>query len=116
MNHSRLQDVAPFDFMGLLIRDPVLDSTSSASVALIKVAPGVSHPQAKSPKSEKLYICIEGSLVFVVDGNRVEVEPIDLLVIRKNEWFEYKNVSTKSATVLLIHVPPFDLGSEVFNR
>ena len=83
MNHSRLQDVAPFDFMGLLIRDPVLDSTSSASVALIEVAPGVSHPQAKSTKSEKLYICIEGSLVFVVDGNRVEVEPIDLLVIRK---------------------------------
>ena len=116
MNHSRLQNVTPFDFSGLQIRDPALESLTSGSVAHIEVAPGASHPKAKSTKSDKLYICIDGSLAFTVDGNRVDVEPIDLLVIQKNEWFEYENVGSKQATVLLIHIPPFDLESEVFHH
>ena len=114
MIYSRLQNVTPIDFMGLLIRDPALESMPSASVAHIEVAPGVSHPRAKSTMSDKLYICIDGSLAFTVAGRRVEVEPTDLLVIQTNEWFEYENVGTKIATILLIHVPPFDLESEVF--
>ena len=56
-----------------------------------------------------------GSLEFVVDGERVEIEPVDLLVIERGEWFEYRNRSAKAAAVLLVHVPPFDLGSEVFD-
>ena len=39
---------------------------------------------------------------------------MDLVVVERDEWFEYKNISDKTATVLLVHVPPFDLGSEVF--
>ena len=114
MIHSRLQNVTPFDFAGLLIRDPDLASIASASVAHIEVAPGVSHPKAKSTVSDKIYICIDGSLVFTVGDTRIEIQPIDLLVIQKEEWFEYKNVGSDTATVLLIHVPPFDLGGEVF--
>ena len=114
MFHSKLQNVTPFDFRGLLIRDPALEAVSSASVAHIVVAPGVSHPKARSTKSDKFYVCIDGSLAFTVDSHRVDVEPTDLLVIQRNEWFEYENVGTKAATFLLIHVPPFDLESEEF--
>lgn len=108
--------MTPLDFMGLLIRDPAPDSLRSASVAHIEVAFGVSHPRARSTRSDKLYICIDGSLIFMVDGNRVEVEPIDLLVVHKNEWFEYKNVGANTATVLLIQAPPFDPEGEEFYR
>ena len=110
----RLRNVTPFDFRGLQIRDLTRESVPSASVAQIEVAPGIAHSKAKSIKSDKLYLCVDGTLIFMVDGKRIEVEPTDLLVIQKNEWFEYGNESSKTATLLLIHIPPFDLESEVF--
>lgn len=116
MHHSRLQNVPPVDFIGLLIRDPSLDSVRSASVAHIEVPPGASHPRARSTGSDKLYICIAGCLEFVVDSERIEVESVDLLVIEKGEWFEYRNSGTAAAVVLLVHVPPFDLAGEDFDR
>lgn len=114
MNHSRLQNVPPTDFMGLLIRDPAPKSLQSASVAHVEVPPGVAHPRARSTRSDKLYICIDGSLEFVIDGERVEIEPVDLLVIEKGEWFEYRNTGARAAAALLVHIPPFDLSNEVF--
>ena len=115
MDHVKLRNVTPFDFGGLAIRDSALASLTSASVSLIDVPPGVSHPRAKSVESDKLYMCVSGTLSFTVDGTLVEMEPLDLLVIPKDEWFEYENRGNDAATVLLVHVPPFNLESEVFD-
>ena len=115
MDHVKLRNVAPLDFGGLVIRDPALASLTSASIALIDVPPGVSHPRAKSVESDKLYVCISGTLAFTVDGTRIEMEPSDLLVIPQGEWFEYENRGDTTGTVLLVHVPPFNLDSEVFD-
>ena len=114
MDYIKLQNLMPFDFMGLEIRDSGLESLTSASVALINVPPGASHAKAKSTKSDKLYTCLSGTLVFTIDGARIEIEPFGLLVIPQGEWFEYGNQGENTATVLLVHVPPFDLASEVF--
>ena len=115
MDHVKLRDVTPVDFMGLVIRGPTLASLTSASVALIDVPPGVSHPKAKSVESDKLYVCVSGALSFTVDGAPIEMGPSDLLVVPKGEWFEYENRGDSTATVLLVHVPPFNLESEVFD-
>lgn len=115
MDHVKLRNVTPFDFGGLVIRDPALTSLTSASVALIDVPPGVSHPKAKSVESDKLYVCVSGTLSFTVNGARIEMEPSDLLVIPKGEWFDYENRGDATATLLLVHVPPFNLESEVFD-
>ena len=53
-------------------------------------------------------------MIFASAGKCVPLEPMDLLVVRKNEWFEYHNESTRTAILLLVHVPPFDLESEIF--
>ncbi len=112
MDYIKLQNLTPFDFMGLAIRDADLKSLTSASVALINVPPGVSHARSKSNKSDKLYICLCGNLVFTIDETQVEVEPFGLLVVSKGEWFEYGNQCDGTASMLLVHVPPFDLNSE----
>ena len=112
----RSSNVTPFDFGGLQIRDLTAKSLDSASIAQIHVAPGAEHPKAKSVRSDKLYVCLEGTVAFASDSGNVQLEPSDLLVIRKNEWFQYQNRSDNPATLLLIHAPSFDLESEVFQQ
>ena len=85
-----------------------------ASFAQIMVPQGTAHPRAKSTRSDKLYVGIDGVVLFLVEGNPVSLEPMDLLVIHQGEWFEYHNASDSGATLLLIHVPCFDMASEVF--
>lgn len=114
MDHVELRNVPPFDFGGLVIRDPALASLTSASVALIDVPPGASHPRAKSVESDKLYVCVSGTLAFTVEGTRIEMGSPALLVVPRGEWFAYENRGDAAATVLLVHVPPFNLESEVF--
>ena len=116
MNYAILQDLIPFDFMGLQIRDCSMEPLTSASVALISVPPAVSHAKAKSTKSDKLYVCLSGHLSFITEQDRIEMEPSGLLVIPQGRWFEYKNQRHTTATILLIHIPPFDLQCEVFER
>ena len=101
--------------MGLVIRDPAIASLASASVALIEVPPGGSHPKAKSIQSDKLYIGVTGTLAFSVDGTRRGLGPLDLLVVPKGEWFEYENSTADTATMLLVHAPAFNMESEVFD-
>ena len=115
MDYIKLRDVTPFDFKGLIIRDSALAALDSASVALIDVPPGVAHPRAKSTKSDKLYMGVSGTVVFAIEGARVEVGPFDLLVVPSGEWFGYENPGEHTASLLLVHVPPFDLDSEVFD-
>ncbi|MCY4438577.1 MAG: cupin domain-containing protein [Chloroflexi bacterium] len=104
----------PFDFDGLSIRELTPRSLQSASIATIDVPPGARHRTARSSSSEKLYVCLEGPLSFVVRDREIELGTLDVLHIPMNEWFSYYNESGNPARLLLIHVPPFDLDSEEF--
>ena len=53
---------------------------------------------------------------FRVEGEPVRLEPRDLLLIRKGEWFDYQNNSEQTARLILVHIPPFDLQCEEFRR
>ena len=116
MHYVRNSDAASFRFGDLQVRDLTAQSLSSASVAHVEVAPGVAHDTAKSTKSDKFYVCIAGNVVFEVNTQRVELGPLDLLVVERDEWLAYRNESEHTATLLLLHVPPFDLESEVFQE
>ena len=106
--------VTSFDFQGLQIRDFTGTLLDGASLAQIIVPRGAAHPKAKSNRSDKLYVGIDGVVRFLVEGKPVVLEPMDLLVIHQGEWFEYHDASDSGATLLLIHVPSFDMDSEVF--
>ena len=116
MRYVRSEHVASFRFGGLQIKDLTAQAISSASVACVEVAPGAVHDTAKSTRSDKFYICLTGAAVFEVDGQRIELRPSDLLIVERDEWFAYRNEGEQTATLLLVHVPPFDLASEVFRE
>ena len=114
MRHVAPEDIPPFDFSGLQIRELTPDELKSASVAEIEVPPNAKHNIARSTRSDKVYFCIEGEVLFSVDGRTVILKPRDMLFVPKGEWFSYRNVTTFAARLLLIHVPPFVLASEEF--
>jgi len=116
MAYKKYADSAPFDFKGLQIRELTPEDMKGASVAEIEVAVGVSHPRARSSKCDKLYVCIEGAVSFQVEGEPVALVPKDVLFIPKNTWFSYKNQTTETARLLLVHVPGFDLEAEEFGE
>lgn len=114
MKYVSSLSVTPVDFGGLGVRDLIPHFLASASVAHIEVAPGASHAAAKSTRSDKLYICFRGKPTFEVNGEQIQLSPLDLLVVQRNEWFSYRNASDDRVDLFLVHVPPFDLNSEVF--
>lgn len=112
--HVSRRDVEPFDFRGLTIRELTPKGLESASLAEIEVQPGVRHETARSVKSDKIYVCALGAISFKVGGEDVRLENGDLLLIPRNEWFDYHNDSGETARLILVHIPPFDLEREEF--
>lgn len=116
MSYVRFGDITPFDFRGLQICELTPEPLSSASIAQIEVPPEVAHPKAKSTHSDKIYVCVGGTVTFNVGGDQVELGFMDVLVVPRNEWFCYSNRESKVAQLLLVHVPPFNINSEVFSE
>jgi len=114
VRHVSYSNLAPYDFKGLKIKELTPDDLTSASVAEVEINPGVKHKMARSLKSDKIYICIEGEIAFHVESEYIRMEPGDLLFIQRDEWFSYQNDKDNISRVILVHVPPFDLESEQF--
>ena len=114
MSHISYRNVTPFNFMGLQIRELTPDGLVSASVAEVEITPGARHEAARSIRSDKLYVCIEGSISFHIEERDMKLEPRDLLLIPRGEWFNYHNENDTVSRVILIHIPPFDPESEEF--
>ena len=89
MTHISYRNVTPFNFMGLQIRELTPDGLVSASVAEVEIAPGAKHETARSTRSDKLYVCIEGGISFRIEERDIKLELRDLLLIRRGEWFSY---------------------------
>jgi len=44
----------------------------------------------------------------------VALDSQDLLLIPKNEWFDYRSDKEETARLLLLHLPPFEIEAEEF--
>ena len=108
------ESVVPFDFEGLNIRELTPKELETASIAAIDVPPGAAHRTARSSRSDKLYVCLEGIISFIVQDREITLAPRDVLHVPTHEWFSYHNAGTELVRLLLIHVPSFDLASEEF--
>ena len=112
MNYVNYSNTTPFSFYNLVIRELSPQDYENLSVAEVRVPPGASHPKARSTKSDKLYICIEGVVTFEIRGESKPLTPLDVLLIPASEWFAYQNYGSMEGRLLLVHVPPFDLERE----
>jgi len=106
--------VVPIDFHELVISDYTAGCDVAASLAVIDVAPGASHPRARSTRSQKIYLGLRGTVDFTLESEGVDfaIAANDLLVIEPNEWFSYRNNHDELAQMVLVHVPPFTLDDE----
>ena len=108
--------VAPFDFEGLEIRDYTSNQRVSSSLAEIIVPPGIKHRKAHSRRSDKYYYIVEGTLNFLIDNESCVLCAGDVCIIPQDVTFYYENASNNTAKLILIHTPDFVLEEEVFDE
>jgi quercetin dioxygenase-like cupin family protein len=65
--------------------------------------PGFIHHMHRHPHADMVVVPLTGNLRFLGDlGRREELEPGQLLVIPRDNWHEFRNVSDAPSTVLHI--------------
>ena len=108
------RSMSPVDFHGLRIFDYTSGQAGDASIALIEVEPGARHAEAWSRRSDKYYLVVDGEISFVLDGDAHLLGSGDFCFVERGRHFSYSNPSSRSATLVLVHTPSFDLSEEVF--
>ncbi|MCC5670063.1 cupin domain-containing protein [Nostoc sp. CHAB 5784] len=108
------ESIEPINFEGLLIHDFTAGHSTSASFAVIEVPSGVEHCEAWSKRSDKYYYIVSGCLWFMIDGVEHFLSTGCLCLVSQGQRFAYSNRSSESVHLILVHVPSFDLESEVF--
>ena len=108
------RSLTPIDFAGLRILDYTAGRDLSASLAVIDVPSGARHAEAWSKRSDKFYLVVAGAILFVLDGVETELATDDFCLVPRGARFRYSNPATTPAKLVLVHVPTFDLHSEVF--
>ena len=107
-------NIDPIDFGGLKIFDFTANTKMSSSIAEIRVPPGGSHTVSWSVRSDKYYYVICGVLSFVEEGEKYELSPGDISIIKKGQKFSYSNNTDNDVKLLLVHTPSFRLDYEKF--
>ncbi len=112
--HVRRSEVEPLVFGELRIWDYAPAQTLSSSLALVQVKPGAAHGRARSARSDKYYYVLSGLVEFEVGEIEYWLGEGDLLVVPRGEWFNYRNGSGETATLVLFHTPPYSMEAEEF--
>jgi mannose-6-phosphate isomerase-like protein (cupin superfamily) len=111
----RKPDLAEIDFDGLRILDFTAGKQDlSSSMALIEVPAGSDHARARSRRSDKYYLVIEGTIRFVLGDKEHDLNAGDFCLVRRGETFSYRNEQAMVARLVLVHTPSFDPEAEQF--
>jgi mannose-6-phosphate isomerase-like protein (cupin superfamily) len=108
--------MSAIDFEGISIYDYTAGQETNASLAAIEVPPGVRHRKAWSKRSSKYYYVTTGQIVFALDGQEHDLTAGDFCLVPQGHRFWYENRAQETATLVLMHVPSFDLDAEIFEE
>ena len=112
----RQEDIKAINFEGLLIHDFTAGQSTNASFAMIEVPAGVRHREAWSKRSDKYYYIVSGELCFTLDGVEHLLAKGSFFLVAQGQKFSYQNRSANPVQLILVHVPTFDLESEMFTE
>ena len=112
----RQGNIKAINFEGLLIRDFTAGQATNASFAVIEVPAGVKHREAWSQRSDKYYSVVAGQLCFALDGVEYLLSEGSFCRVAQGQKFSYHNKSVESVQLILVHVPSFELESEMFTE
>ena len=112
----RQEDIQTIDFEGLLIHDFTAGQATNASFAAIEVPAGIRHREAWSQRSDKYYYVVSGQLCFTLEGVEYLLSKGSFCRVAQRQKFSYHNKSLESVQLILVHVPSFELTSEIFTE
>jgi mannose-6-phosphate isomerase-like protein (cupin superfamily) len=107
-------EVEPIEFDGLHILDYTADQDISSSIAEIVVPIGTHHRLSWSNRSDKYYYVVRGKLSFTVNDEIRDLSSGDVCIVPKGKRFQYKNIGSGEAVLILVHTPNFKLECEEF--
>lgn len=110
----RQRDAESLDFRGLQIKDYTSSIDCSSSLAIVAVPPSGNHPPARSERSDKFYLVVEGAVRFTVGDDEATLREGDMCLVRRGDVFAYRNHTEEAARLVLLHTPPYDHRFEKF--
>jgi mannose-6-phosphate isomerase-like protein (cupin superfamily) len=109
----RGNSVEPLMMGGIRIFDYTQNLKGASSLAVVEVPRGTAHAEAYSRRSDKYYYVVSGSVRFTLGTEVAELRQGDVCWVRRGEHFRYDNPEGETATMVLVHTPPFDADNEV---
>ena len=106
--------MTPLHFDGLRILDYTAGQSLGSSVAIIEVAPGARHGEARSRRSDKYYLVSNEEVRFALDGEPHVMRVGDFCFVKQGRRFSYSNEGSELAILVLVHTPNFHLREQVF--
>ncbi len=67
------------------------------------------HGKVKSLLSDRIYFVIEGNGYFEIEGERIDVEPTDVIIIPRNTVYDYYG----EMKLFLVHTPAYNYEAEI---
>ena len=109
--HVKRQTTGNTGIKGLNQRKLTSENNPPAMVLEVEVSPAGSHPRTQSIKSDRFYVCLEGTVLFQVQDKPVRIQKYDAIYLKREEWYSYTNDSNAVARVLLVQIPLVDPGA-----
>ncbi len=82
----------------------------NASAAYFEVTG--SHGKAKTTRSDRIYLVLDGHGEFIIDDREIPVEKNDVVIVPRNTPYDYR--STKGVLKLfLVHTPSYNPDFEI---
>lgn len=67
------------------------------------------HGKVKSLLSDRIYYILEGTGYFIINDERIEVEPTDVIIVPRNTVYDYFG----KMKLFLVHTPAYCYDAEV---
>lgn len=94
-----------FDFGHLTIRDLTPSRLQAVTLAEVEVPIGAENPPFAATGNDKVYVCIEGDVEFVIEAEPVRLAAGDSLLVDAGEHYSYHNGGYQPARLLLVQLP-----------
>jgi len=82
------------------------DSGGSTTAFIARVGPGAQTPPAhKHDTWDETVYCTQGTMTYVIDGDKVELEQGKALCVRRGQVHKFDNHTTDDAWMLVVSTP-----------
>ncbi|HEX2153934.1 MAG TPA: cupin domain-containing protein [Acidimicrobiia bacterium] len=112
MQITHYEDVSPYQFADLWLRELSPAVMQSGSIAEITLPIGVERPSRRSKKVDRVYVGLDGDVEFTVEGESALLHPGDVIHIAQGEEYGYFNGGQKEARLLLFRSPAPSIPEE----